>query len=62
MAAPLNETKSKAPVEHIDALDKPQHFVPLDQFGAATEYTPEEKSLVKKLDMHMMVFQLKKFP
>ncbi|RAR09694.1 mfs transporter [Stemphylium lycopersici] len=54
MATPLNEIKPKASVEHIDALDKPQHVVRLDQFGAATEYTPEEKLLVKKIDMHMM--------
>ncbi|CAN9419400.1 unnamed protein product [Alternaria alternata] len=54
MATPSNDIKSKVSIEHIDTLDKPQNVVPLDKFGAATEYTPEEKSLVRKLDTHMM--------
>ncbi|KAF1836438.1 MFS transporter-like protein [Decorospora gaudefroyi] len=54
MATPSNEVKSKVSIEHIDTLDKPQHVVHLDKFGAAKDYTPEEKSLVKKIDMHMM--------
>jgi hypothetical protein len=55
MATPSNDIKSKVSIEHIDTLDKPQNVVALDKFGAATEYTPEEKSLVRKLDTHMMV-------
>ncbi|CAN9429694.1 unnamed protein product [Alternaria sp. RS040] len=54
MATPSNDIKSKVSIEHIDTLDKPQNVVALDKFGAATEYTPEEKSLVRKLDTHMM--------
>ena len=57
MTTPSNDIKSKDSIEHIDTLDKPQNVVPLDRFGAATEYTPEEKSLVGKLDTHMMVSQ-----
>ena len=57
MATPSNDIKSKVSIEHIDTLDKPQNVVALDKFGAATEYTPEEKSLVRKLDTHMMVSQ-----
>ncbi|KAF1970888.1 MFS transporter-like protein [Bimuria novae-zelandiae CBS 107.79] len=54
MASPPNEVKPKLSVEHIDALDKRQNGVHLDKFGAATELSPEEKSLVKKLDLRMM--------
>ncbi|RYO06511.1 hypothetical protein AA0121_g12022 [Alternaria tenuissima] len=54
MATPSNDIKSKVSIEHIDTIDKPQNVVALDKFGAATEYTPEEKSLVRKLDTHMM--------
>lgn len=60
MATPSNDIKSKVSIEHIDTLDKPQNVVALDKFGAATEYTPEEKSLVRKLDTHMMVGQFSK--
>lgn len=57
MTTPSNDIKFKDSIEHIDTLDKPQNVVSLDKFGAATGYTPEEKSLVGKLDTHMMVSQ-----
>jgi hypothetical protein len=63
MATPLNDIKSKVSIDHIDhidTLDKPQNVHHLDKFGAATDYTPEEKSLVRKLDKHMMVLQLRR--
>lgn len=57
MASPNNDLKSSVSIDQIDKMEKPQNTVHLDKFGAATEKSPEEIALVRKLDLYMMVNQ-----